>query len=63
MENEQDEQIFYYVSIGDIQDVAEEEIGRNLSDSEIESIKDIIAERINWYDPIAQAIHEMKFTQ
>ncbi len=62
MENEQDEQIFYYVSIGDIQDVAEEEIGRNLSDSEIESIKDIIAERINWYDPIAQAIHEMKFT-
>lgn len=56
MENEQDEQIFYYVSIGDIQNVAEEEIGRNLSDSEIESIKDIIAERINWYDPIAQAI-------
>ena len=62
MENEQDEQIFYYVSIGDIQDVAEEEIGRNLSDSEIESIKDIIAERINWYDPIAQVIHEMKFS-
>ncbi len=33
MENEQDEQIFYYVSIGDIQDVSEEEIGKNLSDS------------------------------
>ncbi len=63
MENEQDEQIFYYVSIGDIQDVAEEEIGRNLSDREIESIKDIIAERINWYDPIAQVIHEMEFSQ
>ncbi len=42
--------------------MAEEEIDRTLSASEIDSIKDKIAERINWYDPIAQAIHEMKFS-
>ncbi len=50
--------LFYSLNIEDIQTVAQEEIDRNLSDEEIESIKDVIASKINWYDAISEAIQE-----
>lgn len=50
--------IFYYLSFEDIQNVANQEIERNLTDAEIEKILDAIAERINWYDAIADTINE-----
>lgn len=50
--------IIYSLNIEDIQTVAVEEIDRELSQTEIESIKDLIASNINWYDAIANAIHE-----
>ncbi len=62
MNMQESNEIFYSLRIEDIQTVAEEEIDRTLSKSEIESIKDIIAERINWYDTIAQIIHEKGFS-
>ena len=52
------EEIIYSININDIQTVAEEEINRKLTLSEIESIIDPISERINWYDAIADAINE-----
>ena len=50
--------LFYSLNIEDIQTVAQEEIDRNLSDEEIESIKDVIASKIKWYDAISEAIQE-----
>ena len=50
--------VFYSLNEKDIQTVALQEIDRNLSETEIESIKDVITSNINWYDAIANAIHE-----
>lgn len=55
MENNDD--IIYSLNIDDVQTVAMEEIGRELSLSEIESIKDSIGDNINWYDAILDAIN------
>ncbi len=51
-------QIIYYLTIEDIQNVAQQEIERNLSLHEINKIKEIISEKINWYDAIANSIFE-----
>lgn len=53
-------QIIYSLTIEDIQTVANKEIERNLSPDEIENIKEVIAEKINWYDAIADSIHQQK---
>ncbi len=50
--------VFFSLNGEDIQTVATQEIYRNLSYTEIESIKDLIASNINWYDAIADAIHD-----
>ena len=51
--------IFYYLNIDDIQNVANEEIERDLTNTEIAKLLDPIAEKINWYDAIAYSINEM----
>jgi hypothetical protein len=48
--------IIYSLNIEDVQTVAFEEFGRELSKTEIESIKDLIASNVQWYDAIANAI-------
>jgi hypothetical protein len=58
MKKQKHNSIFYFLNEEDIQTVALEEIDRNLSTDEIESIKDLIASKINWYDAIANAIQE-----
>jgi hypothetical protein len=50
--------IVYSLNEEDVQTVAVQELGRNLSSKEIEKIKDLIAEKIKWYDAIAEAINE-----
>lgn len=50
--------IIYYINIKDVQTVAIQEIGRELDQTEIESIKDLIASNINWYDAIENAIYK-----
>lgn len=50
--------IIYSLNEEDIQTVALQEVERNLSSQEIEKIKNSIAEKINWYDVIADAINE-----
>lgn len=50
--------IIYSLNEEDIQTVSNQELGRDLSHEEIEKIKDAIAEKINWYDAIADAINE-----
>jgi hypothetical protein len=58
MENKNHSTVFYSLNEEDIQNVALQEIERKLSESEIESIKNLIAFNINWYDAIANAIYE-----
>ena len=50
--------VIYSISIEDVQTVALEGIGRELSIREIESIIDDIGERIPWYDIIDITISE-----
>lgn len=50
--------IIYSLNINDVQTVAEQEIGRRLSLEEINAIEDDVAENINWYEAIANAILE-----
>lgn len=50
--------IIYQLTVEDIQTVANQELGRSLSDAEIESIIEPIAEKIPWYDAICNAITE-----
>jgi hypothetical protein len=58
MDNRTYSSIFFSLNEEDIQTVAKQEIERNLSKTEIESIKELIASNINWYDAIANAIRE-----
>jgi shikimate kinase len=53
-------QIIYELTVDDLQTVAQEELDRELSLEEIKEIKELIAERINWYDAIAYAIADLK---
>ena len=48
----------YSLNEEDIQTVSNQELGRDLSLIEIEKIKEAIAEKINWYDTIAETINE-----
>lgn len=50
--------IIYSLNEEDIQTVSNQELGRDLSSEEIKKIKDAIAEKINWYDVIAETIDE-----
>jgi hypothetical protein len=45
------------LNVEDVQTVAFEEIGRELTAKEIKKIEDLIAENINWYDAILDAIN------
>lgn len=46
----------YYLTIEDVQNVAQDLLGRDLSDDEIAGIENSIAENITWYDAIERAI-------
>jgi hypothetical protein len=50
--------IFYSLNEDDIQTVALQELSRNLSKTEVLSIKPLIESNIDWYDAIASAIRE-----
>ena len=44
--------IVYSLNIEDVQNVAEEEIGRELSEKELEIVEDKIGDYIDWYSAI-----------
>ncbi|MCH7657585.1 MAG: hypothetical protein IIB05_04630 [Bacteroidetes bacterium] len=58
MEKSYRKEIIYSLCIEDVQTVAEQEIERELTIKEIHQIKDAITVKINWYDAIADAIHQ-----
>ena len=60
MENLNRNTIIYSLNVDDIQNVAFDEIGRELSQSEIEQITDSLAANIDWYSCIANTIRVQK---
>ena len=48
--------IIYSINIEDIQNVAEEELGRKLSERELKIVADKIGDYIDWYGAIDLAI-------
>lgn len=52
------ETVIYSLNIQDIQNVAQQELERDLTPDEITLVKDAVAEKIKWYDIIAEAIDE-----
>lgn len=55
---EDDDNIVYLLTVEDIQTVATEEIDRELTDDEIQQVKETIGEKIDWYAVIANTISE-----
>ncbi|OGB65498.1 MAG: hypothetical protein A2Y94_03720 [Caldithrix sp. RBG_13_44_9] len=51
--------IIYSLSIEDAQTVADQEIGRELNAKEIQIIQDMVAEKIDWYEALAETIHQV----
>jgi hypothetical protein len=51
--------VVYQLIVADIQEVADQDLERELSSQEIDLIIDRIADKISWYDAIAAAIDEM----
>lgn len=58
MKETERDKVIYSLNIGDIQTVATAEIERELTMKEVARIEDAIAENIQWYDAIANAIQE-----
>lgn len=53
MENSE---IFYSLNIEDIQTVANDELGRDLTEDEIKLVIEEVCDNLGWYDTISNAI-------
>lgn len=51
--------IVYSINVNDLQNVAEETLGRTLSDKEAESVGDCIGDYIDWVQAIENAISKV----
>jgi hypothetical protein len=56
MERKLLDKVFYSLSYEDIQNIAEEDLGRELTENEIESVVDEISERIDWTAAISDVL-------
>ena len=54
------EKIIYSINIEDIQNVAEQELERLLTDKELRLVEEKVGDYINWYEAILNAITELK---
>jgi len=52
----EDDKIVYSLTVDDLRNVADETIGRELSDHEVEMIENNLYKFINWYDAICNTI-------
>ena len=51
-------EIIYSLNVADIQEVAMQELDRELTPEEIKTLIDPIAEKIPWYEAVADSINE-----
>lgn len=52
--------IVYSINVDDIQNVADQELYRELTDKEIEFIENRLGDYLDWYGAIASAIGDLK---
>ena len=50
--------IVYSLTVSDIQSVANQEIGRDLNDAELNKVSSALGEQIPWYEAIANSIQQ-----
>jgi len=55
--------IIYSINIEDIQNVAEEELGRKLSKKELKIVEDKIGDYIDWYGAIEMAMQHLNLSK
>jgi hypothetical protein len=48
----------YYITVGNVQIVAEETIGRKLHKRELEKVISKLLDKIQWYDPLEEIISD-----
>jgi hypothetical protein len=54
------EKIIYSINIEDIQTVAEQELGRKLTEEELRLVENKLGDYVGWYEAILNAINEVK---
>lgn len=54
------DRIIYSINVEDVQNVADQEIDRELTDKEIEFIENRLGDYVDWYGAIASAIGDLK---
>lgn len=52
------DKIIYSICIEDVQNVAEQEFGRELTEEELKIVEDKIGDCFNWFDSISDLIHD-----
>lgn len=57
-----EEEIIYSLNTKDIQIVAENVLGRQLSDKELDYVKESVPKQIDWFTAIEIAIHEGEYS-
>ena len=53
------DRIIYSINVEDLQNVAEQELDRELTDKEIELIEKRLGDYVDWYGAITSAINEL----
>ncbi|NLB65550.1 MAG: hypothetical protein GX803_03655 [Lentisphaerae bacterium] len=51
------DKIIYSINIEDVQNVAQQELGRKLVPSELKIVEDKIGDQIDWFEAIASVIN------
>lgn len=54
------DKIIYSINIGDIQQVAEEELDRKLTDDELKKVIDKMGDYLNWSDSISYSLEALE---
>lgn len=52
--------ILYSISREDVQNVAEEELNRKLTEEELKLVQDKLGDYVGWYEAILNAMKELK---
>ena len=56
---EEKDEIIFYVTTQDIQDVAEDKLGRKLSKAEIKIVKNEVWDKFDSYEPISMCLDKL----
>jgi hypothetical protein len=51
--------VIYYINVEDLQNVAEQELDRKLTDKEIDLIGEKLGDHIGWYEAILETINDV----